>query len=475
MLNFIFLRNTSSMTIKISLTLCILIFLLKVFSIFFTNFDLFGDEAQYWAWSKELDFGYYSKPPLLAWLIAFFTIIFGDNFEAIKIIPSLIYLMSTCVIYMISLKLFKNSKEALLTSLIFYLLPAVTVSSFLISTDVLLVLFWSLSLFFMLMIRENPKIKNFIILGIFLGLAFLTKYAAIYFVLSAFIIILIDVRLKNIFLQQKKYFVVSFLVILLIAAPNIIWNFQNNWITFSHTSDNAALNRVGFNLSNGLEFIAAQFLMLGPISLLLFLVFFKKNKLTFETKFLLSFSLPIFLIIFVESILVRANANWAAVALISFLIFLTNYTYVISKKIIVISIFINFLFAAIFYFFISFTMSFNFLDRINGISSFAFDLKRNYMQKTNILVVSDRLLFSNLKYLFKDSNITLLTPHNTKNQIKSHFQLTAPLLSSSKKNFIFLGEPNQISYLQNKYLINKKGSEKVLFKKNIIEIYEVDF
>src|SRR5262249_39585728 len=32
--------------------------------------DLFPDEAQYWAWSREWAFGYFSKPPLLAWVIA---------------------------------------------------------------------------------------------------------------------------------------------------------------------------------------------------------------------------------------------------------------------------------------------------------------------------------------------------------------------------------------------------------------------
>ena len=44
---------------------------IKVVSIKFTNFNLFGDEAQYWLWSKELDFGYFSKPPFLAWAIRF--------------------------------------------------------------------------------------------------------------------------------------------------------------------------------------------------------------------------------------------------------------------------------------------------------------------------------------------------------------------------------------------------------------------
>src|ERR1700680_4162877 len=32
--------------------------------------DLFPDEAQYWAWSRDLAWGYFSKQPLLAWTIA---------------------------------------------------------------------------------------------------------------------------------------------------------------------------------------------------------------------------------------------------------------------------------------------------------------------------------------------------------------------------------------------------------------------
>ena len=30
-----------------------------------------GDEAYYWDWSRQLDYGYYSKPPFIAWLYGF--------------------------------------------------------------------------------------------------------------------------------------------------------------------------------------------------------------------------------------------------------------------------------------------------------------------------------------------------------------------------------------------------------------------
>ena len=45
---------------------------------------LYPDEAQYWFWAKRLAFGYYSKPPLVAWVVALTTKLAGDGeFEAL--------------------------------------------------------------------------------------------------------------------------------------------------------------------------------------------------------------------------------------------------------------------------------------------------------------------------------------------------------------------------------------------------------
>src|SRR5438034_44296 len=40
--------------------------------------DLAPDEAHYWDWSRHLDWSYYSKGPLVAWLIRLSCILFGD-------------------------------------------------------------------------------------------------------------------------------------------------------------------------------------------------------------------------------------------------------------------------------------------------------------------------------------------------------------------------------------------------------------
>ena len=74
-----------------------------------------------------------------------------------------------------------KSENALVGSLTFLFIPAVSFSSFIISTDLFLLLFWTLSLNELIKISKYQKIRNFILLGIFLGLGILSKYAAIYF------------------------------------------------------------------------------------------------------------------------------------------------------------------------------------------------------------------------------------------------------------------------------------------------------
>ena len=133
---------------------CLFFLVIKIIAIRFTNFDLFGDEAQYWLWSQNLDFGYYSKPPLLSWIIAVVCSIFGNSIFVIKMIPVFFYCLTSYVIFLLSKKLFDNNEFSFLTALTFFLMPAVTFSSFLVSTDIVLIFFWSLSMLQILIIRK---------------------------------------------------------------------------------------------------------------------------------------------------------------------------------------------------------------------------------------------------------------------------------------------------------------------------------
>ena len=50
-----------------------------------------------------------------------------------------------------------------------------------------------------------------------------------------------------------------------VVAPNIIWNVDNGLRDLRHTGDNIEGGGVAFNPLKGLEFIAAQFIVFGPV------------------------------------------------------------------------------------------------------------------------------------------------------------------------------------------------------------------
>ena len=81
------------MTNKALIYSIFLLIIFKITAIYFTDFDLYGDEAQYWLWSQALDFGYYSKPPLLAWFLNGYSSIFGSSFVSLKIFPIIVYFL----------------------------------------------------------------------------------------------------------------------------------------------------------------------------------------------------------------------------------------------------------------------------------------------------------------------------------------------------------------------------------------------
>lgn len=455
---------------------CIIFFFFKILSISLTNFDFFGDEAQYWIWSKDLDFGYYSKPPLLPWLISLVSKVFGNDFFTIKMIPVFIYLVTSYVVFLISKKLVNDSGLAFLTSLTFFLMPAVTFSSFIVSTDITLILFWSLSLLQILITKEKPSFFNFALLGMFVGLAFLSKYAAIYFVISM-LLLLFEKNMRDIFLKNKISLIGFTVVFIFVIAPNILWNINNKWITLQHTISNAALERVNINILEPLEFLISQIFMIGPIVLFFFVFrFYGVLKNDFNTKFLLIFSLPVFLIILAEAIFVRANANWAAVSLVSFIILFVHTIYKINFKILFINNLLNLLFGLFFFFLIAISFDRAPFNRVHGITNFANLVSEiDQVKVNNTIVIDNRMLFANFKYILQNRNINLYAPWFPGKKVGHHFQISNPLDPNFNKNFIFIGYLSQLEYLNYSYDAVLVGSFDVQFENKPIKIYEISF
>ena len=445
----------------------------KVISVYYTDFSIYGDEAQYWFWSKSPDFGYFSKPPLLAWFLSGHIFVFGDSYFSLKMFPLLVYFFIGFAIYNLCLQLSLSKKVSGFCAISFLLIPAASLSSFLISTDLLLLLFWILSLTQLLHIRERGLLINFFLLGLFLGLAFIAKYAAVYFFFSLFFLLVVD---KNTTLSFRKnlfgclVFFISFLIVIL---PNIFWNIQNSWVTFSHTSDNANLKNLNLNFYEPLKFLVSQILMLGPVLFLSFVLFAKYLVFEFRNKFLLTFSLPIILIVLIESFLVRANANWAAPALIS--LFILVFVLVFQKKMVLIKVnfVFNYLVALILFGLILTSSNNSFFDRIRGVGVFVEQILIETEGKD--LVISDRIILSNVAYELRGKKLNIYTPHKKGSRITNHFQIAVPLSEKHQNDFFLIGELDSVSYLLKNYQGKLIRDFFVPFNSSRLRLYEVSF
>ena len=288
----------------------------RVVLLWFNRMDLFVDEAQYWLWGQELALGYYSKPPMIGWVIRAMTDLAGSDAPFWVRLPAPLFHGATALILgAVAARLF-GARAAVLTAAGYATLPMVALASVLISTDTIMFPFLALALLGYVNVLERGGAGTAVLTGVALGLAFLSKYAAIYYVICALLAALL--------LRGARPRLSDALVVLvffgLVISPNVLWNVQHGFTTLQHTLDNADWvrdpgARAGLNPDRLAEFLAAQFAVFGPVLFggLIWMAL-RARRAGSARQFLLLFALPIIAIVCVQALLSKAYANWAAAA-----------------------------------------------------------------------------------------------------------------------------------------------------------------
>lgn len=300
--------------------------LLRLGLVLASPLELYADEAQYWRWSTVLDWGYYSKPPMIAWVIALSTSIFGDSEWAIRILAPVLHSISAIFLYFLSRQMF-GQKAGLITVVAYLLMPGIVLSSAVISTDGVLFPFFALSLLLLWRLREGQAGWVSVVgLGVAIGCGFLSKYAMLYFALGVGLTALIDMPTRRALISYKG--LAAGLIALAVLSPHLIWNAANDFATVGHTVDNANLQGELFNWDHLPEFITDQMAVFGPVSFVILIagiVFLrpkddlvavgdKAHSIGAKRRWLACFIVPVLLIIAGQAVLSRAHANWAATA-----------------------------------------------------------------------------------------------------------------------------------------------------------------
>lgn len=244
----------------------ILLFRLAYAAIFPVN--PVGDEAYYWDWGRQLDYGYYSKPPFIAWLYAFVDWIGGGSLFAIRATASVIGCFSLLILYRLASAQY-GSRTGWYALVIGVAIPANTVLGYLLTIDAPLTLCWSVALWMLWRyLKGKQPTVSLAILFLALTIGHLSKQMMMVFPILAILLISLQSDTRP-FLKRTGLWL-SLLSSYLALIPPLIWNSKNGWITFKHTIHHFESVGEGGNvfferLEDFFEFLATQLGVLSPV------------------------------------------------------------------------------------------------------------------------------------------------------------------------------------------------------------------
>ncbi|MDP2811056.1 MAG: glycosyltransferase family 39 protein [Rhodocyclaceae bacterium] len=273
------------------------------------------DEAQYFLWSLEPAWGYFSKPPLIAWTLAGAGFVCGDGENCIRMPALLLFTATAWVTAAIAHRLF-DARTGLWAGIAFATLFLTSFYSWFMTTDSLLLFLWATSLLLFLRALETDRWRDWLALSAAVGLGLLAKYSMGLFMMCALAVLWTDHRAR--LAGPKPWLAV--LLALTFLLPNVAWNLDHQFATLRHTAEISQLDRKLLHPGSFFSFALAQFGVMGPL-MMAALIVAATDRQTWRTdprqRLLVLFCVPVLGLFLLLSLLSRAHANWAAPAYVA--------------------------------------------------------------------------------------------------------------------------------------------------------------
>jgi len=430
----------------LSLLVCLgALLALRLVAVYAARTDLVLDEAQYWTWSRELAFGYFSKPPMIAWVVRGASDLCGHSETCLRSASPVLYTLAAFMIYLTGRAL-SSSRVGFWSAIIFATLPGVSYSSLLITTDVPLVVMWTIMLYAWVMLVKRQSMGFAILLGVAIGFGLLAKQAMVYAFLCIGCHAVVSQEARNALKGGRG--IVATLIALALFAPNVIWNAQHDFPTVRHTETNIGWKYPYLHPRQLLEYIGVQFGVFGPIlgAVLLRTAWRATRQPADQGKVLLfSFSLPVLALLSIQAVLSRAHGNWTATAYPAATILVTAVMLELNRQILFrISLGLHLAIAATLAVVPAFAPQWTLFERLQFLSRVvgwrdAADVVRTKLAEEHYgsILVDTREMAAELLYYLRDVPIPLYVWPSGPTPM-DHYEMTRPFTAAAPEPVLFV-------------------------------------
>lgn len=283
------------------------IFIINVLQAIFT--PILKDEAYYWRWAQNLDWGYFDHPPMVAFIIKLGTYLFPDAL-GIRFVTVLLNIAMIFVVWALvpdSHKKQKNAEWVFFSILL--AMPFFHIYGFITTPDAPLLFFSALYLLALKKFETKDNFLSILFLSVSAALLIYTKY-------FGGIVILLSILFKPNLLKKKRIYIAGVFAFVLLL-PYVNWLYKNDFITLRyHLFQRKSIGR--FRSKFILGYLFGTIGILNPaLFSVLFYQLFKKNRFVYKKyTFLMRMFVGYILFFFIYSFRSWIEAHWVAFAII---------------------------------------------------------------------------------------------------------------------------------------------------------------
>lgn len=290
------------------------------------------DEVYYWNFVLYPDWSHFDHPLMVGVVGDIFSLhqLVNDDFF-LRLGPICLSVISTWIVYRIGVKV-KDERTGLYAVCLYIgSIYCSIIAGFSFIPDSPLILFWLLALHVMLDFLpakhiDNNSRKQIILFGLVAGLAMLSKYQGAFLWIGVFLYVLLFNR--N-WLKEVSFYL-SGIVSAILLLPILIWNIQNNFISFNYHSGRV-IPQWKLRPDYFLTEVLGQFAYNNPIVYVMIaiaLIAFIRKKAFIApsySKILLLQAAPLWLVFTSFSLFRSTLPHWSAPAFVSLIVLAASY------------------------------------------------------------------------------------------------------------------------------------------------------